>query len=83
MKVKVFTQPTCPKCPAAKQTVKQIEHKATVEYFDIKTEDGLAEALNYNVWATPAIVIVDHEDKVLGEWKSNVPSVEDLNKILK
>jgi hypothetical protein len=32
---------------------------------------------------TPSIVIIDHEDNVLAEWKSTVPSLEDLNKILK
>jgi len=83
MKLKLFTQPTCPKCPAAKQLVKQIEHKVMVELYDIKTEDGLAEALSYDIMATPSIVVIDHEDNVIGEWKSIVPSLEELNKVLK
>jgi glutaredoxin len=83
MKLKLFTQPTCPKCPAAKDVVKQIEHKVKVEHYDIKTEDGLAEALSYNIMATPSIVIIDHDDNVLAEWKSTVPNLEELNKVLK
>ena len=27
MKLKLFTQPTCPKCPAAKELVKKVENK--------------------------------------------------------
>lgn len=83
MKLKLFTQPTCARCPAAKQVVKQVEHKVKVEHYDIKSEDGLAEALSFDVMATPSIVITDNEDNVLAEWKSTVPTVEDLNKVLK
>lgn len=82
MILKLFTQPACPKCPAAKAVVKQIEHKVKVEQYDIKTEDGLAEALEYNVMATPSIVIIDHDKNILGEFLGQVPSVEDLNKII-
>jgi hypothetical protein len=83
MILKLFTQPTCARCPAAKQVVKLVEHKVTVENYDIKTELGLTEALSYDIMVTPSIVIIDHEDNVLAEWKSTVPSLEDLNKILK
>ena len=83
MKLKLFTQATCSRCPAAKQVVKEVEHKVKVEQYDIKTEDGLAEALQYDVMATPSIIIIDHDDNVLAEWKSKVPTLEDLNKVLK
>lgn len=83
MKLKLFTQPTCPKCPAAKELVKKIEHKVNVEQHDIQTEDGLAEALEYGIMSTPSIVIIDNDDDVLGEWRSEVPSLEELNKIIK
>ena len=74
MKLKLFTQPTCPKCPAAKDVVKKVEHKVKVEQYDIKTEDGLAEALGYDIMATPSIVIID---------QSVVPSLDELNDVLK
>ena len=83
MILKLFTQPTCPKCPAAKQLVKQIENKFQVENYDIKTEEGLAEALSYDIMSTPSIVITDHDNNVIGEWKSIVPTIDDINKVLK
>ncbi len=83
MKLKLFTQPTCPRCPAAKQLVTKVESKAQIEYHDIKTEDGLAEALEYDIMATPSIIIVDHDNDVVGSWRGEVPSLEDLNKVLK
>ncbi len=83
MILKLFTQPSCPKCPAAKAVVKQIEHKVKVEQYDIKTEDGLAEALEYNVMATPSIVVLDHDKNVLGEFLGQAPTIDELNKVLK
>ena len=83
MILKLFTQPSCPRCPAAKAVVKQIEHKVKVESYDIKTADGLAVALEYNVMATPSIVIVDHENNVLGEFLGQAPTVDELNEIIK
>jgi glutaredoxin len=82
MILKLFTQPSCPRCPAAKAVVMQIEHKVKVENYDIKTADGLAEALGYNIMTTPSIVIVDHDNNVLGEFLGRAPTVEELNKIL-
>jgi hypothetical protein len=83
MILKLFTQPSCPRCPAAKSVVAQVERKVKVESYDVKTEDGLTEALSYDIMATPSIIIVDKDNIVLGEWKSTIPSVDELNKILK
>jgi thiol-disulfide isomerase/thioredoxin len=83
MKLKVFTQPSCPKCPAAKKVVAQVEDKFKVEYYDIKTEDGLAEALSYDVMATPSLIIVDDKDRVVKEWFGQAPTIEELTKVAK
>jgi glutaredoxin len=83
MILKMFTQPSCPRCPAAKAIVKQIEHKVKVENYDIKTVEGLTEALEYDVLSTPSIIVFNHDNEVLGEWRGEAPSLEDLNKILK
>jgi hypothetical protein len=83
MILKVFTQPSCPKCPAAKKIVAQVEDKFKIEQYDIKTEDGLTEALEYDVMATPSMVIIDSsKNKVLAEWRGQVPTVEELIKII-
>ena len=54
-----------------------------MEHHDIKTEDGLAEALGYGIMSTPSIVIVDKDDNVLGDWRAEIPSLDELNEILK
>lgn len=82
MKLKMFTQPSCPRCPAAKAVVAKIEHKIKVESYDIKTPEGLAEALEYNVMATPSIVILDKEGNVLAEFLGQAPALEELEKIV-
>lgn len=82
MILKLFTQPSCLKCPAAKAVVKKIEHKVKVEQYDITSEDGLAEALEYNVMSTPSIIIIDKDKNVLGEFLGKVPTIEELNKII-
>jgi thiol-disulfide isomerase/thioredoxin len=81
MKLKVFTQPSCPKCPAAKKVVEQVEEKFKTEYYDIKTEDGLAEALSYDIMATPSLVIIDDKNRVVKEWRGQAPTVEELIKV--
>lgn len=83
MILKLFTQPSCPKCPAAKTVVKQVENKVKVENFDIKTEDGLAEALEYNIMATPSIIVLDHEQNVVGEFIGRAPNIEELDRVIK
>jgi glutaredoxin len=83
MKIKIFTQPSCPKCPAAKAVVKQVEDKFQVEHHDIQTEDGLAEALSYDVMATPSIIVLNLDNEVVSSWHGETPKLEDLNKLLK
>jgi len=83
MLLKIFTQPNCPKCPAAKAVVKQVENKVKIENYDIKTVEGLTEALEYDVLSTPSIIILDHDNNILGRWNGETPLLEDLNKILK
>lgn len=79
MIMKVFTQPSCPKCLAEKKVVAQVEDKFAVEQYDIKTEDGLTEALEYDVMSTPSIVIIE-KNKVVAEWRGQSPTVEELLK---
>ena len=83
MKLKLFTQPSCPRCPAAKAVVKQVEDKFQVEHHDIQTEDGLAEALSYDVMATPSIIILNHDNEIISEWRGEAPALEELNRLLK
>jgi len=83
MILKVFTQPSCPKCPAAKKIIKEVSGKFTIEEYDTRTEDGLAEALTYDVLATPSIIVMDDKRNVLKEWRGEAPKLEELNAMLK
>ena len=83
MILKLFTQPTCPRCPAAKKVVAQVENRVKVENYDVKTEDGLAVALEYDILATPSIVITSHDGEILGQWSGQTQTIEELNRVLK
>lgn len=83
MKLKVFTQPTCVKCPPAKKVIKEVEDKFDVEYYDIKTEDGLAEALSYDVMSTPSLVVLDDKGRIVKDWIGQAPTVDELIKFSK
>jgi hypothetical protein len=51
-----------------------------VEYFDIGTTEGLAEAAFYGVRDIPAVLIED-EEKVVGKWEREIPSFEELKSL--
>ena len=74
MKLKVFTQPSCPHCPAAKEFAEKIKDKIDVEYFDINTANGLTEASMFGVMSTPALVLVDNDENDLERWITDIPT---------
>jgi len=82
MIVKIFWQEGCPHCPAAKGLGGDLEGKGTkVEYHNIKTVDGLAEAAFFNVLSTPSIVLAE-DNREIKSWKGKIPEAEELNGIL-
>ncbi len=60
-KVEVFTSPSCPHCPAAKEVVElakeKLENKIDVTYYDTMTNEGREKAISYGVMYVPAIAI--------------------------
>lgn len=82
--LKVFTQPKCPRCPAAKKLGKKIGKmgKVKVEWFDVSAVDGLAEASFYSVLSTPSLVLVNGEGKEIAGWRGEVPSRAAIEKCL-
>ncbi len=78
MKLKVFVQDNCNKCPAAKELVQDLPK---VEYWDIGQADGLAEAAFYNVFCTPSLLVVDDAGMEMQAWRCDVPSRKDLREI--
>lgn len=80
MELKIFTLPTCPKCPRAKVIAKEVAEKFNIKYreIDISTHEGLLEGLMYQIMSTPSIVI---EDEVIARGK--ITSKEELEAVIK
>ena len=80
MKLKLFWQENCPNCPVAKDLVKNVD-SIQIESFDIDSVDGMSEAAFHAVMSTPSIVIVDNEDKEIAAWRTEMPTLNDINEI--
>lgn len=79
----IFTQDGCPNCPTAKKLGKQLEEEgATVEWYDLDEEEGLTEAVFYDVLSTPSILVADKQNEIKKAWRGDVPSIIDLKKAL-
>jgi thioredoxin-related protein len=81
MIIKLFTQPNCGKCPAAKEVIKALianRESLIVEEYDTTTVDGMAEASFYTVMATPTILVCSDDGKVIKDFRGEAPSLKDL-----
>jgi thiol-disulfide isomerase/thioredoxin len=85
MIIKLFTQPTCGKCPAAKEIIKKLKEKQPelkYEEYDVTTVDGMAEGSFYMVMATPTILVCDDTGEVIKDFRGEAPSLTELGKAL-
>lgn len=78
MKIKIFWKKNCPDCPKAKSLGKQLEKEITVQYFDVETVGGLAEASYYNILSTPSMVIVDNDENEIKIWRDKTPHLKEI-----
>lgn len=77
--VKIFYKDDCPKCPLAKQLRDRLkEQKVNVLDYNVGTADGLAEASFYSVMALPTVVVEDGMENGIGEWRGEVPKMEEV-----
>jgi hypothetical protein len=78
--VKIFYKDDCPMCPMAKQLGENLkkEKNIGVVSYNTGTAEGLAEATFYRVMALPTIVAEDEMENGLGEWRGNVPKIEEV-----
>jgi thioredoxin-related protein len=86
MVLKVFTQPACPNCPAAKKLVKELKIKnlkLKIEVYDTSSVDGMAEGAFYRVMSTPTLLLCDDEGKMLEEWRGKTPKEKEILSKLK
>jgi len=81
--VKIFTKKQCPRCPQAKQLGAELEQDGcSVVCYDVETAGGLAEATFFGVQATPTIIVEDDGENILAEFRGQVPSREELLKLI-
>jgi len=80
MKVKIFWQENCPKCPEAKKIGKEIGNELKVEYFNVDSVDGLAEASYHDIMTTPSVILVDQFDCEIKSWRGTYPNIKELKK---
>ena len=77
--VKIFYKDDCVVCPLAKKLGENLREKnVKVVNYDVETADGLAEASFYSVMALPTIVVEDRMENGIGEWRGNVPKMEEV-----
>ncbi|MBO3802266.1 MAG: thioredoxin family protein [Candidatus Brockarchaeota archaeon] len=82
MKVKLFYREECGKCPPAKEACARLEERGIkVEYFDVDTVEGMAEAAFYEVAATPTAIVVDEGGKEVASWRGRAPDEEAVVKL--
>jgi glutaredoxin len=79
MAVKIFWQNECPHCPKTKELGEKLEKNGVkVEYFDIKSIDGLTEAAYFSVMSTPSLIITDEKNNEIFGWRGQTPDIKDI-----
>ena len=82
--IKIFTKAECPKCPAAKEIGGILQQEGLqVNYYDLETPDGLAEAAFYSVLSTPTIIIEDQDERILAGWRGSIPTLQEIQGVIR
>jgi glutaredoxin len=84
MRIQIFTQRDCPRCPPAKEALMEIKSERGVEVseFDVETVDGMAEAAFYGIMTTPATVLVNSSGDEIISWRGVAPDKDKILRIL-
>lgn len=56
-KVTVFTMPECPKCPAAKELVKEVGKDFDIDIDEVDLKKDAITGLQYGVASTPSVAV--------------------------
>jgi glutaredoxin len=56
-KVTVFTMPQCPKCPAAKDLVKEVSADFDIEIDEVDIKEDMVKGLQFGVASTPSVAV--------------------------
>lgn len=80
LELKLFVQPNCPKCPAAKAVAEEVKKRrkdVELSILDISDRENYFTALMLQISSTPAFAI---GEKAL--FVGEVPTIEELNRKL-
>jgi glutaredoxin len=78
-KVKIFYKNSCPLCGSALKLKESLaREKVEVEYFNVETAEGLAEATFYGVYSLPTIIVEDRMENEIRNWRGSVPSLSEV-----
>jgi len=84
MEIKLFYKQDCPKCPAGKEVCKKLEEKGhPVNYYDVESVDGMAEAMFYMIMATPSLIVLDDQGNEVASWRGSAPELDAVISVLK
>jgi len=79
MKLKLLWRKECKMCTPAKTACARLEKEGIeVEYFDVDTVEGMAEAAFYEVSSTPTTIVVDRRGNEVASWRGEAPEVEAI-----
>ncbi len=82
-KIKLFWKNSCPRCPVAKAIARKLEEKGyTVDYYNIETTEGLAEASLHRVLVTPTMILVDGNDEEIDVWRGTTPCLSEIEGVI-
>lgn len=81
MDLMVFTLPSCPSCPMAKQIAADVAEEFGVSYREVNlaTKEGMDKGLAYSIMSTPSIAI-DQDVIVRGKLVSKEKLREEVRK---
>jgi len=64
------------------------KHPGSVQYLDVESLDGTVEARIFNVQATPTVIVIDEnkkvvfdDEKVVQDWRGVPPDINRLESI--
>lgn len=77
--LKFFSKDNCPNCPPAKEVAEDLKRRGIiVQYFDVDSIDGRAEAMFYDVMGTPSTVLVDERGNEMMSWRGKPPDKQAI-----
>ena len=57
--IKIFTTPTCPRCPEAKAIINEISKKYNLQIDEIDLSKDMITGLQYQVASAPSVAVND------------------------